>query len=74
MRIALISLLTVIALAVPLNPALAAEPERRPKIEQDDCSRERVPCEQRCDFPERAERLSCQIDCRFAEAECRSKR
>lgn len=66
------SLAMAVLLFALLGPARASE--RRPRVEQDDCSRRTTQCEQRCDSKNGAERLSCKTDCRLAESRCRNSR
>jgi hypothetical protein len=48
--------------------------ERRPRLEQDECSRRGLECERRCDSLRGADRLSCKTECRMSESRCRSPR
>jgi len=68
MRFVLVALLTLATSA----PALAAE--KRPRGEQDECSRKMSVCEKECDDTHSSgmDRLSCKTDCRLAESECRN--
>jgi hypothetical protein len=69
MKSALATLVLALLLAFPATAA-----ERRGRIEQDDCSRQTVECDKRCENLPPAERLSCKTTCRMAESECRAKK
>lgn len=60
------------AAAVLLASASTSASERRPKVEQDECSRKSQQCEQACAAKKGSDRLSCKTDCRLAESQCRN--
>ncbi len=62
----------VASVALLAAPAAAPASERRPRIEQDECSRRCQQCEKACDAKSGSERLSCKTDCRLAESQCRN--
>ena len=69
MRTPIASLVAAVAL---LASGLAGASERRPRVEQDDCSRRSQQCEKACDSRKGSDRLSCKTDCRLAETQCRN--
>ncbi|MGC4120390.1 MAG: hypothetical protein QM765_38585 [Myxococcales bacterium] len=69
MRAALASVTAAVAL---LASGSAYASERRPRVEQDECSRRTQQCEKGCDAKKGTDRLSCKTDCRFAETQCRN--
>lgn len=73
MRKAMIGVVAAAAVLLASGP-LAVASERRPRVEQDDCSRKSAQCEQRCNAKAGMDRLNCKTDCRLGETQCRNSR